>query len=160
MSAHSSSTPDDPDLAILLVAAARVMTDRLLEAMQAAGLPMRPAWGYVVRAVHDEPLPLGRLAELLGVTKQAAQQTVDDMAAAGLAERRPDPGDARRRLIALTPEGRRVRALALQTSAAVEAEVAAAHGDGELAALRRTLTGLVERHGDLADVQARRARAL
>ena len=83
--------PDDPDLVILIAAANRVITDRLMAAMAEAGLTMRPAWGYVIRALYAEPLPLARLAELLDVTKQAAQQTVDDMEAAGLlaAQRRP-----------------------------------------------------------------------
>ena len=89
--AKKSSTPDEPDLAILLVAANRVLVDRLMAAMDRAGLTMRPSWGYVIRALHAEPLPLARLAERLDVTKQAAQQMVDDMAAAGLVERRADP---------------------------------------------------------------------
>ena len=84
MARRTSSEPDEPDTVILLAAANRVMTDRLLEAMAAAGLEMRPAWGYVIRALHDRPLPLTRLAELLDVTKQAAQQTIDEMQAAGL----------------------------------------------------------------------------
>src|SRR3954468_22433793 len=126
MSAQTSSEPDEPDTAVLLAAANRVLTDRLLAAMDAAGLPMRPAWGYVIRALHDEPLPLARLAELLGVTKQAAQQTVDDMEAAGLVARGDAPADRRRKLLALTGEGRRVRATALGVSAQLEREIGAA----------------------------------
>src|SRR3954447_8830435 len=138
MSAETSSPPDEPDTAILLAAANRVLTDRLLAAMDAAGLPMRPAWGYVIRALHARPLPLARLAELLGVTKQAAQQTVDDMAAAGLVERHADPDDARRKLLALTADGRRVRATALSVSAELEAEL----GERPARALRQALLGM------------------
>jgi DNA-binding MarR family transcriptional regulator len=154
MSRPTSSSPDEPDLAILLVAANRVLTDRLLAAMAEAGLTMRGPWGYVIRALHAEPLPLARLAELLDVTKQAAQQTVDDMEAAGLLERSPDPGDGRRKLVGLTDEGRRVRATALGVSAALEAEIE------DSAALRRALLGMIERHGDLDHVQAKRSRAV
>src|SRR3954449_3497790 len=93
MPSRKSSGPDETDLAILLTAAHRVLTDRLLAAMNAAGLEMRPNWGDVIRALHDRPLPLARLAELLDVTKQAAQQTVDDMQAAGLLAREDDPAD-------------------------------------------------------------------
>jgi DNA-binding MarR family transcriptional regulator len=151
-----SSLPDEPDTAILLAAANRVLTDRLLAAMDAAGLSMRPAWGYVIRALHDQPLPLGRLAELLDVTKQAAQQTVDEMQAARLLERRDDPGDGRRKLLALTADGRRVRATALEVSAQLEREI----GPAGTRALRNALLGMIERHGDLEHVQARRSRAL
>jgi DNA-binding MarR family transcriptional regulator len=155
MSRGTSSSPDEPDLAILLAAANRVLTDRLLAAMAEAGLTMRGPWGYVIRALHAEPLPLARLAELLDVTKQAAQQTVDDMEAAGLLERSPDPGDGRRKLVGLTGEGRRVRATALRVSAALEAEI----GE-EAAALRSSLLGMIERHGDLEHVHAKRSRAV
>ncbi len=155
MFGETSSKPDEPDLAILLVAANRVLTDRLLAAMDGAGLTMRPAWGFVVRALFAEALPLARLAEVLDVSKQAAQQTVDEMEAAGLVERRPDPQDGRRKLIGLTSEGRRVRHTALGVSAALEDEVGR-----DATALRRALIGLVERHGDLEHVQAKRSRAL
>src|SRR4051812_16021192 len=156
MSARTSSQPDEPDTVILLAAAYRVLIDRLQAAMAEAGLEMRPAWGYVIRALHDQPLPLARLAELLDVTKQAAQQTVDDMQAAGLVVRESDPADARRKLLALTAEGRRVRATALALSAQLEREI----GEPETRALRAALLGVVERHGDLEHVLARRSRAL
>jgi DNA-binding MarR family transcriptional regulator len=156
VSTDKSRLPDDPDLAILLAAANRVLVDRLLAAMDEVGLAMRPAWGYVIRALHDEPLPLARLAGVLDVTKQAAQQTVDDMAGAGLLTREPDPQDGRRKLLVLTAEGRRVRATALEVSGALEAEI----GERGARALRAALLGMVERHGDLEHVQARRSRAL
>ena len=140
---------------ILIAAANRVIIDRLQAAMAEAGLTMRPPWGYVIRALHAQPLPLARLAELLDVTKQAAQQTVDDMEAAGLLGRSPDPADGRRKLVGLTDEGRRVRATALGVSATLEAEI----GD-EADALRSLLLGMIERHGDLEHVQARRSRAV
>src|SRR4051794_6553060 len=155
MAVRKSSRPDEPDTAILLAAANRVLTDRLLAAMEAAGLEMRPAWGYVIRALHDQPLPLARLAELLDVTKQAAQQTVDEMVSAGLGVREPGPAGGRGKLLALTDEGRRVRATALGVSAQLEREIGA-----DAAKLRSALLGMVERHGDLEHVQARRSRAL
>src|SRR3954463_11195153 len=126
MSPETSSPPDEPDTVILLAAAYRVLIDRLQAAMGEAGLEMRPAWGYVIRALHDEPLPLARLAELLAVTKQAAQQTVDDMQAAGLVEPQDDPGDRRRKRLALTDAGRSVRTTALAVSARLEREIGAA----------------------------------
>jgi DNA-binding MarR family transcriptional regulator len=156
MSPRPSSAPDEPDTVILLAAANRVLIDRLLQAMDAAGLEMRAPWGYVIRALHDEPVPLARLAELLDVTKQAAQQTVDDMEAAGLVERRDDPADRRRKLLALTGDGRRVRATALEVSAQLEREI----GPAGTRALRKALLGMIERHGDLEHVRARRSRAL
>ncbi len=156
----TSSTPDDIDLAILLTAANRVLTDRLLDAMHDAALATRPRWGFVIRALHDAPLPLADLAARLGVTKQAAQQTVDDMEGAGFVTREPDPADGRRKLLVLTAEGRRVRSTALDASARLEAELRATVGDREVDDLRRVLLAMVEQHGDLDDVLAQRSRAL
>lgn len=157
---NTSSKPDDVDLAILLTAANRVLTDRLLDAMREAGLATRPRWGFVIRALHGEPLPLAEVAARLGVTKQAAQQTVDDMEAAGFVTREPDPADGRRKLLVLTAEGRRVRSTALDASARLEAELRSAVGDRAVDDLRRVLLTMVEQHGDLDDVLDGRSRAL
>lgn len=156
MSQGPSSTPDEPDLAILLVAANRVLVDRLQTGMADAGLTMRPKWGFVIRALHRAPVPLAELARLLDVTKQAAQQTVDEMESAELVVRQPDPRDGRRKLITLTAQGQRVRDTALGISADLEAEI----GESHATALRAALLKIVERHGDLEQVQARRSRAL
>ncbi|MFC1435592.1 MarR family winged helix-turn-helix transcriptional regulator [Streptacidiphilus sp. N1-3] len=47
------------------------------------------------------------LASTEGVRHQSMTATITALAALGLVERSPDPGDGRRRLIALTAEGRR-----------------------------------------------------
>src|SRR5919198_2726408 len=87
-----------PDLAILVVGAAHAVAARLGRELKAAGFPVRPPHGYVLRALHEQPLPLTRLAELLGVTKQAVGPVVDEMGSLGLVARRPDPADRRRKL--------------------------------------------------------------
>ena len=70
----------DPDFAILITAANRCIADRLLDAVATAGGDrMRPSFGFVLRAVAAEEPTVSRLAELLGVTKQAASRLVDDM---------------------------------------------------------------------------------
>jgi len=145
----------EPDLAILIAAGYRGLTERLDEAIRSAGIEMRPAWGYVLRALAAESLPLGRLAELLDVTKQAAQQTIDDMVAAGLVVRQPDPVDGRRKLLELTGKGRRVRRIADGVSAELEQELGPLAGG-----LRAGLLALIRQHGDEAHVLARRSRAV
>ncbi|MFK4147047.1 MarR family winged helix-turn-helix transcriptional regulator [Streptomyces sp. NPDC004065] len=47
------------------------------------------------------------LAELLGVAPSTAMRMVDRLIAAGLADRRPKPGNRRENLLQLTEEGRR-----------------------------------------------------
>ncbi|MFF3501806.1 MarR family winged helix-turn-helix transcriptional regulator [Streptomyces sp. NPDC003247] len=65
----------------------------------------RPRYSPVVRALLAEgPLPVRDLAAAVGVTHSAASQTAAQMARAGLVTHTPDPRDARRRLIRLTPK--------------------------------------------------------
>jgi DNA-binding MarR family transcriptional regulator len=54
------------------------------------------------------PLSAAALAEEVGIDRSGASRYADRLQAAGLIERTPDPGDRRARLLALTPEGRRV----------------------------------------------------
>jgi DNA-binding MarR family transcriptional regulator len=155
----SAGATDEPDLAILLAAAYRVLVDRLQDAMRDDDLAaMRPTYGFVIRAVDAEQPTVGRLAELLEVTKQAASRLSDDMEKHGFIERVADPADRRRQRLRLTATGRRVRKRALGVSEAIEAELAAAVGADDVAALRRALIALVTSGGALEDVLAKRAR--
>ena len=152
-------TESEPDFAILLAAGWRALADRLMAEMTAADLGlMRPQYGYVIRAIAAEDVSVNRLAELLGVTKQAASKLAEDMHAAGLIERVTDPVDRRRLTLRLTATGERVRALALATSATIERELAAEVGAGAVRGLRAALMALVAKEGGLEDVLAKRAR--
>jgi DNA-binding MarR family transcriptional regulator len=104
----------------------------------------RPRFSPVVRALLAEgPLPVRDLAETIGVTHSAASQTAAQMARAGLVTHTPDPKDARRRLVALTPKA---RALLPQINAEWEATLAAmADLDAELSMpLAQLLTEVAE----------------
>jgi DNA-binding MarR family transcriptional regulator len=50
-------------------------------------------------------LSIGDLAVAERVRPQSMTQTIDDLQAEGLVERRADPGDGRRSLVALTAQG-------------------------------------------------------
>ena len=141
-----------PDLAILVVGAAHALGVRLRRELNAAGFPVRQAHGYVLRAQHARPLSLTALAELLGVTKQAAGQVVDEMVELGFVDRRPDPHDRRAKLLALTRRGRAARARALEVSAALEREIPAPD------AVRAGLLAIIESEGFGEDAAHRRAR--
>jgi DNA-binding MarR family transcriptional regulator len=151
---------DEPDLAIILVAANRCLNDRLVGAVRAAGArDMRPAFGFVIRAVDAEEPTVGRLAELLGVTRQAASKLADEMVERGYLLRASDPDDRRRTRLRLSAKGRRVRQRAAAESEAIESELREAVGDRAVAGLRRALLAFVEREGALDEVLALRSRA-
>jgi DNA-binding MarR family transcriptional regulator len=150
---------ESPDLAILIAAGYRALTERLAEGMDARGIDgMRPSFGFVIRAVAAEQPTITRLAELLDVTKQSASALADEAERAGFVQRVPVPGDRRSRHLRLTAKGRKVRTTALAISDQLEREIEADVGPRALAGMRAGLLALVTRSGDLDDVLARRSR--
>jgi DNA-binding MarR family transcriptional regulator len=150
---------DEPDLAILLVAANRCLGDRLTAAVRETGArDARSAFGFVIRAVDAEEPTVTRLAELLGVSRQAASKLADEMVQRGYLLRTADPDDRRRTRMRLSAKGRRVRRRAAAESAAIEAELRAEVGDRAVDGLRRALLAFVEREGALDEVRALRSR--
>ncbi len=152
---------DEPDLAIILVAANRCLSDRLTAAVRETGArDARTAFGFVIRAVDAEEPTVTRLAELLGVSRQAASKLADEMVQRGYLLRATDPEDRRRTRLRLSAKGRRVRERAAAASATIEAELRAAVGDDAVDGLRRALLAFVEGEGALDEVQALRSRAV
>jgi DNA-binding MarR family transcriptional regulator len=131
------------ELPILLFAGFRTLIDRLHTELAAQGHPgLRPAHGFALQAVGaDGPAgtTAGELGRRLGVSKQAAGKTADRLVALGYATTAPDPADARRKLVRLTPHGLD----ALNRSAAVfdtlRAEWAALLGPGRVRDLEDAL---------------------
>ncbi|WP_350278032.1 MarR family transcriptional regulator [Kribbella sp. HUAS MG21] len=56
----------------------------------------------------DAPLRLSELAAQLGIVPRSATSVVDDLEAAGLVARQPDPHDRRATLVDLTQDGRQI----------------------------------------------------
>jgi DNA-binding MarR family transcriptional regulator len=151
----------EPDLSILLTAANRCLADRLGAAVATAGgEAMRPSYGFVLRAVAAEQPTVTRLAELLGVSKQAASKLADDMVALGYLDRAGDPEDRRRTRLRLSHAGERIRRRAQRESGAIEAELRERFGAAAVADLRTLLTDFVQRHGGGPELAAQRSRAV
>jgi DNA-binding MarR family transcriptional regulator len=150
---------DSPDLAILIAAGYRALTERLGAAVEDAGIQgMRPSFGFVIRAVASEEPTITRLAEMLDVTKQSASTLADDAERAGFVKRIEVAGDRRTRHLRLTAKGQKVRDTALATSRQLERELEDQLGVDGVARMRDGLLALVTSSGDLDHVLARRAR--
>ena len=65
------------------------------------------ARGNVVRYLGPKGLPQSKLVVRMGLSKQAVQQLLDELAGDGIVERKSDPGDKRGKLIVLTQKGLR-----------------------------------------------------
>jgi DNA-binding MarR family transcriptional regulator len=124
--------PDPAAVGTLLRHVLELLDGDVAKIYEEQGLPeYRPRFSPVVRALLAEgPLSVRDLATTVGVTHSAASQTAAQMARAGLVTHTPDPLDARRRLVGLTPKA---RALLPRIEAEWEATVAAmAELDAEL----------------------------
>ena len=86
----------------------RALIEAELPVLARHGITM---WGYVVlNALRDAPQSTqAALAEKIGADKTRIIATLDELQAAGLISREPDPEDRRARLLSITPAGRRVQ---------------------------------------------------
>lgn len=139
-----SPLAEEPNTGLLMYIAYRAMDTRVLEALNAAGYEVTQAQSRVFQRIGAEGTRLTDLAEQARVTKQTAGFLVDQLEAAGYVERRPDPTDARARLVCIAPRGRAAVEVAAGVVAQVEAEWGAHLGARDMATLRRTLIRLRE----------------
>ncbi|WP_327677704.1 MarR family winged helix-turn-helix transcriptional regulator [Streptomyces sp. NBC_00467] len=151
--------PADADLSLLSLFAGWGLADELQRRLAADGFDdSRFADGVVFQHVIERPHAIGVLAERLGVTQQAASKSVTDLERRGYLLRRPDPGDARARLVDLTDRGRGVVTAARRHRAAIEGEVIAALGAERVEAARLLLADVLTHLGADAPLRIRRAK--
>lgn len=95
------------ELPLLLFAGFRTLIDELHDELARQGHPdARPAYGFAMQAIGPDGAAASDIGRRLGISKQAAGKTIDRLVAVGYAERTPDPEDARRKVVRLTPRGR------------------------------------------------------
>ena len=84
--------------------------DRQVQAIyRAQDSSFQPRWFAVVTALREkETLSVGELAALLGITHAAVSQLRRELIAADILRGSSDPKDARRQLLSLSPNGKRV----------------------------------------------------
>ncbi|WP_455583932.1 MarR family winged helix-turn-helix transcriptional regulator [Kitasatospora aureofaciens] len=103
-----SSEPAPPgfELPLRLLLAFRTIVDELHERIAREGHPdLRPMHGFVFQAIGPQGTTAVELGRRLGVSKQAAGKTVENLEQLGYVERGSDPADARRKVVRLTDRG-------------------------------------------------------
>ena len=123
-------------------------------ALRGAGFgDIRQGNAKVFPFVPPEGISVGEIAVLAGVRKQTMAEAVDQLVRAGYLERRPNPHDARSRLIFLTERGKAARPIAVTAGDRVEEHWAELTSPEEIESLRSRLLHLVQRiqqaHPDL-----------
>jgi DNA-binding MarR family transcriptional regulator len=93
------------DLCWLLSRASHALTTELTAALEGNGMSPR-AHGVLATAMSGDYTQT-ELARLVGLDKTTMVVTLDELEAAGLAERKPSPADRRVRVISVSAAGRR-----------------------------------------------------
>lgn len=117
-----------------------------LMAEHAAGLAelgISPRAHCVLLKARPGGLTQRQLGELCGIDKTTMVVTLDQLETAGLARRRPSPGDRRARLVEVTPEGEKVLVQAQQIAARIQDDVLSALPEADRAVFLRSITSLV-----------------
>jgi MarR family transcriptional regulator, transcriptional regulator for hemolysin len=112
------------NLCWLLSRASQTLTTQLTEALADVG--MSPRAHCVLATAIGGQYTQTALAQAVGLDKTTMVVTLDELEAAGLAERRPAAGDRRARIVAVTKAGERKVAQGKQIVAGTQAEVLAA----------------------------------
>jgi DNA-binding MarR family transcriptional regulator len=137
---------DAQSLAFGLLAVSRALVDGISAGVRGRGFnDIRPVHGFAFTRLAAGDATVTDLAAHLGVTRQAAAQLVDELEAKGYVERRPHPGDARARLVTLTPRGWACTQAAEAAMTDTIRPWAAALGEQRLLALRSDLLSIAPR---------------
>jgi DNA-binding MarR family transcriptional regulator len=126
---------------VLLTRLSRVVYLRATEAVLGMRLKEYISLNYLR---EHEGLSQQALAEALHMDANNCVLLLNELEAAGLAERRRDPTDRRRHILALNPAGRRALERADQALESVEGEVLGALSADERTTLRRLLNRALE----------------
>lgn len=121
-------------------------------------MKLRNSHGYVFQYLLSGPRTVGELAELLGVTQQAASKVVVELEGLGYVERQADGDDKRVRHIALTKRGVAVVEKGRAARAGLEAQLVKAVGHPVLNTARTALIALLTEVGGLEAVSKRRVK--
>jgi MarR family transcriptional regulator, transcriptional regulator for hemolysin len=144
------SDPAEPlcsDLGWLLSRAGHVLTTELTAALEDLGISPRAR--CVLAAAKDGELTQIEIARTVGLDKTTMVVTLDELEAAGLAERRPSSKDRRARVVVVTKKGERMLRRAEEVTADVQRDVLSTLPERERRALVESLGALVR--GRLAE---------
>jgi DNA-binding MarR family transcriptional regulator len=142
-----TSTALTANLCWLLSQASYSYTTELTAALE--GLDISPRAQHVLHTAMTGEHTQTELARMVGLDKTTMVVTLDELEAAGLAERRPSPTDRRVRVIAVTDAGREKVAEAERIIAGVQDRVLGELSESRRKVLLDALARLVE--GPLAD---------
>ena len=102
-----------------------------------------PSFGYIFRLLAKKPSNLRDVAAALRITAPGALKIVNDMVDKGYVERHDHPGDARQKVLTLTPRAHQAMVAAHNFHMAFERSLAAQVGMRQASAARIALEAIV-----------------
>ena len=102
-------------------------------------------WQALGMVAASVPLPVAHIARNMGLTRQAVQRLVNEMARDGLVRLAPNPHHRRARLVILTPRGRKAYDAAMQRQRPWAENLAAGLDPSAIAGATATLRALRRR---------------
>jgi len=140
------------ELALLLLGGFHTMVDEVhVELAKRGHKGVRPAHEFALRAVDAGADTASELGRRLSVTKQAAAQTIAALEEFGYVDREPDPADARRKRVRVTPRGRELMTVGSALFDDVRSRWSARIGPEQLETLETHLAQLTERRSFTAE---------
>jgi MarR family transcriptional regulator for hemolysin len=121
---EAASEPLAADLGWLLGQASHTLATEQTAALERLGISPR-SYCLLTTAMGGEHTQI-ELAQRVGLDKTTMVVTLDELEAAGLAERRPSPDDRRARVVAVTDAGRRKVTEGREIVEGIQADVLAA----------------------------------
>jgi DNA-binding MarR family transcriptional regulator len=157
-----SGTSSDRDLGLLMATSFNAFVDGLHSHLASMGhTELRPVDGYLFRVIHEQGrATVSEVAEILGVSKQAASQAVQSLERRGYVVVEADGDDGRRRIVRLTDRAESVRTSAIAFARSVEEELADELGAARVAELRQSLEALIALRADDASPLVQRLAAI
>src|SRR3954463_7131059 len=152
--ASASEPAPDLDLGLAALFAGQAIAETVRRRIAARGFGgLRFSHGFLVPRLVEDRQPIAALAAALDVTQQAVSKAVAELERLGYVRRRPDPRDARVRLVALTDRGRAAVIAGRGERAGVGAELRGALGPRRVGAATRVLREALDLHGGTAAVR-------
>jgi DNA-binding MarR family transcriptional regulator len=131
--------------AVAVLRLATQLVDGIQDGLARRGFDdVRPAHGFAFVRISNGDATTAKVADHLGVTKQAGAQLVEYLVGHGYVNRRPDPFDGRARLLALTDRGRACTAAAEAAAAETVEHWRSRLSESVFSQLEAALQALVE----------------
>lgn len=135
----------DTYLAALLAQASQLISSEFHRVVRAEGLSVAE-WRILASLSGGEPVPVGRLAQIVLAPQPTVTRQLDRMAAKGLVERVAHASDRRLTLACITPQGETLAQGLIASARAHERRVLAPFGRERAALLKAVLQEMIEQH--------------